>query len=889
MAQTKRAFDEVRIPLAKMTFTPDVPSAALGPNEYNDGSNVETDVRGIRSVAGETAILPDGVPGTATFISSGYRQPQAGVTNDYYFIVATTQGYWWASNGETTSATSSWRDITPGAKATFTGSIDDGTAPGAGTVLTVSSLTSGSITVGQYVSGTGTITVVPGTQVLAQVSGTPGGAGVYTVSISQELPAGSTFRSSTFNYSQAQNITEAWSGTVPIFNDEQNPPFFWPEEEGVQYPQMVLYSNLFGADIGNIAFVDATTQQITFDNIFTSTGSSIAGTTLTVGTLATGTIAIGQYISGTGVTVGTRVLNNISGTGSGSTWLLSTSQTVASTAITGGPYASAPYAAGDQISIVDINNFYDGFYVVVSSTMTTINYTASPGAAYPGGGTVNPRYQWNYDPNWSSVYAKWMRLYNTPNVGNILVAGNLTATTVEGDILHEPVTVIWSQQFGQNQVPATWEPTVLNVANALDVPLRGESLDAFPCNGQLFLCSYWDTVVFSPINYSTTTTPILGVRLFTQGRGLLSSNCWANSDKMVYGIDARDVWVFNGQDFSSLGNQRVKNWFYNELDPLYIDRVFMQSNTQKNQIEIYYPTVEAIDGVPNKMLSYRYDLDIWNAPRDVNSATFATETPRWDAVPNLNWANVASTAVTGTGTGARFNINQQGSRYKAYALDGDITVAGSGYVVGNQVKVLGTALGGTTPANDCFMTVVSVNGTGGITDFTVPTGLATGTFVYDEGSRLVVYARGDLNVRIVEKDVGYSFLNDVNGVNDPIVSVFRRDNIKILEDYSGKLLVHRIMPEANNLLDTTGVPIDPAVNTDRIGNIQVTIEGANSVGQAPQASTAITMATNTDTPWTQINQNAYRVNSLILSNSSNSTIWQCSATTWQFTQTEDDR
>jgi hypothetical protein len=96
------------------------------------------------------------------------------------------------------------------------------------------------------------------------------------------------------------------------------------------------------------------------------------------------------------------------------------------------------------------------------------------------------------------------------------------------------------------------------------------------------------------------------------------------------------------------------------------------------------------------------------------------------------------------------------------------------------------------------------------------------------------------------------------------------------------------MPEVNNLTDT-GVPIDPAVDTDQIGNIQVTIEGANSVGQAPQSSTAITMATNTDTPWTQINQNAYRVNSLILGNSSNSTIWQCSATTWQFTQTEDDR
>jgi len=58
VAQTKKAFDEVRIPFSKMTFSPDVPSTALGPNEYNAGQNVECDVRGIRSVAGDEIILP---------------------------------------------------------------------------------------------------------------------------------------------------------------------------------------------------------------------------------------------------------------------------------------------------------------------------------------------------------------------------------------------------------------------------------------------------------------------------------------------------------------------------------------------------------------------------------------------------------------------------------------------------------------------------------------------------------------------------------------------------------------------------------------------------------------------------------------------------------------
>ena len=48
---------EVRIPFGKMSFTPDVPSTALGAEEYNSGYNVETDVRGIRSVNGDQEIL----------------------------------------------------------------------------------------------------------------------------------------------------------------------------------------------------------------------------------------------------------------------------------------------------------------------------------------------------------------------------------------------------------------------------------------------------------------------------------------------------------------------------------------------------------------------------------------------------------------------------------------------------------------------------------------------------------------------------------------------------------------------------------------------------------------------------------------------------------------
>jgi len=645
MPQIKNPLTEVRIPFAKMSFTPDVPSTALGPNEYNDGLNIETDIRGIRSTAGDLPILPY-VPGTPTFISSGFRYD-----GKLWFIVATVEGYWWASNG------GAWEDITP--------------------------------------------------------------------------PSGPIM-----GYAQNTNITEAWNGTVPFFNDTIVAPMFLPDVPGAQ---LVIYSQTNPLSINTI---------------------------------------------GAGPTATERLVTFV------------TAQ------------ATAPYAIGAKVVISGADpRYYDGTWTVTACTTTTVTITCDITDAYVSpSGTIQLAYTWNYNPNWESVTAYFMRMYSTPNVGSILVAGNLTAVPNIDPTSTEiyPVTVQWSQNFGLNQAPLTWEPTVTNIANQLEVPLRGPALDGFPCNGQFFLCSYWDTVVFSPINYSTTSAPILGVRLFNQGRGLLSSNCWANTDKLVYGVDARDVWVFDGQDFQGLGNQRVKNWFFDQLDPAYYDRVFMEVNSQKNQVEIYYPDAAATDGVPNKMLAYRYDLDVWNPPRDVADATFSCESPIW-TYDAPNW---------------------------------------------------------------------------------------TANF----GSRTVVYARGVTDVPIVQKDYGYAFVNPEDGetADQPIHSYFRRDNIKLLNDYSGKLMVHRILPEAVNLgaIPFTGndhLPITPST-----GNITVTIEGANSVGSSPTAKTPVTVPLNADgsynlNPWAQINQNAFRVNSIELSNTSNADVWSCAATTWQFTQVEDDR
>lgn len=716
MPQIKKSYSEVRIPLANMTFAPDVPTAALGANEYNKGLNIETDVRGIRQVNGDEHILTDNfIPGTPTYISGGFRQD-----GQFWTIVATVEGYWYAKVNGT------WIDITP-------------------------------------------------------VNGPYQG------------------------YSQSTNITEAWNGTVPFFNDEQNPPMFWAEATG---PRLALTGSSWSAGTvtltfdaqPNIPFVPGDfimaefQSRIPYNGIWYVTASTNSSVSFTWGDY--------DYISD--VDPGyvqlappkmTMYSNQVPLGIATITYINSTTQRVTYDIA----QPAAPFVAGETIVIDGVNSYFDGQWQVTAGTTTYCDVEMSPTVVYPGNsvGSIAPLYSWNYNPEWKSVSAKFMRLYNTPNVGTILVAGNLTAINQTDDTEYYPVTVAWSQAFGLNEAPITWAPTLSNVANQLEVPLRGAAVDAFETNGQLYLSSYWDTVVFSPINYATTTTPILGVRLLSQNHGQLTSNCSIVADGLVYGVDAHDIWVFNGNQFKSIGNQRVKNWFFDDLDSDYADRVFMAHNTSKNQIEIYYPTVTATNGVPNRMLSYRYDIDCWNAPREVESATFACETP-------VRYAD------------------------------------------------------------------------------------AYGNWQYNPASRKIMYVSGLEDENIVQKDTGYSFTTSVLNPTGTIVSLFRRNNIRLTKDYSTETMIHRVLPEFVNL-DATGVEIDPAVDTSLIGTVDITVEGQASVGAATDSTAAQTIASNTQQPWIQINQNSYRVSNLEIASETTSKIWLLTGITYQFTETEDDR
>ena len=70
-----------------------------------------------------------------------------------------------------------------------------------------------------------------------------------------------------------------------------------------------------------------------------------------------------------------------------------------------------------------------------------------------------------------------------------------------------------------------------------------------------------------------------------------------------------------------------------------------------------------------------------------------------------------SYTTTGNGLNADINVQRNGTTYTPIVNDG-----GTNFVIGDTLSILGTALGGSTTANDLTITVAGVDGNGSITD-----------------------------------------------------------------------------------------------------------------------------------------------------------------------------
>jgi hypothetical protein len=338
---------------------------------------------------------PTGFTGQATIVTSG----------TYSTLSATVVGTGTIAVGHTVAGGTfaAGTKITAINTAVFTGRIDSGTIGVAGTVLTVATApTSGTIQLGMVLTGTG---VTAGTIITAQASGTIGGAGVYTVSASQSVTSTTlTGRSYSITPQTASRASTAITFTNVLTASSSDlggyvngVATFGTIVGGSNYingtyTAVALTGGTGTGATGNITVsggvVTAIAVNVAGNNyLATATATGVInGFVFTAATPLTNTFGVGHTLSGTGVTAGTtitatntavfvgRIDNGTPGV-AGTTLTISsvTSGTIAiGMAVSGA--AAGTYITGGSGSTWTVNSSQT---VAVNTTLTGTSYTVS--------------------------------------------------------------------------------------------------------------------------------------------------------------------------------------------------------------------------------------------------------------------------------------------------------------------------------------------------------------------------------------------------------------------------------------------------------------------------------------------------------------------------------
>jgi hypothetical protein len=191
--------------------------------------------------------------------------------------------------------------------ATFNGYIQGGNVDASisGNVLTVFSIVSGTLGPNQIIQTTGVLT---GTTIEAQLTGTTGREGTYRLNNTQ-------------NVSRRQMIT---TGDNLIVTSN-------PVGVSINVGQTITGNGVLSGTVitQNITgFGGLGTYKVNNSQLVTPQVLAVNGTTLNVSSVSSGTLGVGQIISGVGITPGTKITALGTGTGGTGTYTVNTSQLV---------------------------------------------------------------------------------------------------------------------------------------------------------------------------------------------------------------------------------------------------------------------------------------------------------------------------------------------------------------------------------------------------------------------------------------------------------------------------------------------------------------------------------------------------------------------------------
>ena len=274
--------------------------------------------------------------------------------------------------------------------------------------------------------------------------------------------------------------------------------------------------------------------------------------------------------------------------------------------------------------------FQGGFSLIINNGLETPHYlldnegnldTASVGDTDADGNhRLLPLPGWDSYANVDGVVIATVTAGIIRSFGDFLVAGNLVERDSDDEVIRGLPGIIRSSDIAApGAIPQNWNPfaVAVNTADEFTVTNDGIVQDMIELQGSLYIYSNSSISLMSRTN--SPTVP-LSVRDVTTAYGALTTDAVLEFDGRHFVVGSQDIYIFGGHPGSikSVADGRVRQFFYDNLNPLAVDQTFVLRYQQKDEIWICYATADAFPGSVNRALIWNYRLDNWTQRDLVN-------------------------------------------------------------------------------------------------------------------------------------------------------------------------------------------------------------------------------------------------------------------------------
>ena len=296
--------------------------------------------------------------------------------------------------------------------------------------------------------------------------------------------------------------------------------------------------------------------------------------------------------------------------------------------------------------------------------------------------------------------------------GDFLVAGNLVErnlSDLDSPVVRNLNSVIrTSDVAAPASVPNNWNPFAAGVSTADEfvVADSGVVQDMVELQGGLYI--YTNNSI-SVMKLTGNASVPLSITPVTDNHGCQTTGAVVEFNGKHFVVGSQDIYIFGGHPgtIESLADQRVRNAFFQDLNPLHSNRMFALQYSQMDEIWLCYPSRSSITGDCDKALIFNYRTNVWSKRelRGVISGDIAPVPGGGLPLTDVTLNNTSGTnGVTNVGAYEVRTIGIDNTQY----FNGDKTF----YIGGNSELIYGTGRNGNN-------TRVETNGERDFYEFTI--------------------------------------------------------------------------------------------------------------------------------------------------------------------------